>query len=159
VRLFKNFPAILLNPKVHYRFHKDPPLVPILSQINPVHTTPSYLRSILILFSHLCLGLPSGLFPSGFPNNMHASSPQSCYMPCPSHPPSLDHSNYTWRRVQVMKLLITPVTSAYSSKRSHPAAHVCTVQVSSHQSPTQRPSPRAGYASLRGSSRPKNSGK
>jgi hypothetical protein len=27
--------------------------------------------------------------------------PQSCYMPCPSHPPWLDHSNYTWRRVQV----------------------------------------------------------
>jgi hypothetical protein len=25
-------------------------------------------------------------------------------MPCPSHPPWLDHSNYTWRRVQVMKL-------------------------------------------------------
>jgi hypothetical protein len=32
--------------------------------------------------------------------------PHSCYMPCPSHLPSLDHSNYTWRRVQVMKLLI-----------------------------------------------------
>jgi hypothetical protein len=29
-----------------------------------------------------------------------------CYMPCPSHPPWFDHSNYTWRRVQVMKLLI-----------------------------------------------------
>ena len=28
---------------------------------------PSYWRSILIIFSHLCLGLPSGLFPSGFP--------------------------------------------------------------------------------------------
>jgi hypothetical protein len=27
-------------------------------------------------------------------------------MSCPSHPPWLDHSNYTWRRVQVMKLLI-----------------------------------------------------
>jgi hypothetical protein len=26
-------------------------------------------------------------------------------MPCPSHPPWLDHSNYTWRRVQVMKFL------------------------------------------------------
>jgi hypothetical protein len=24
-------------------------------------------------------------------------------MPCSSHPPWLDHSNYTWRRVQVMK--------------------------------------------------------
>jgi hypothetical protein len=27
-------------------------------------------------------------------------------MSFPSPPPSLDHSNYTWRRVQVMKLLI-----------------------------------------------------
>jgi hypothetical protein len=27
-------------------------------------------------------------------------------MPCPSHPPWLDRSNYTWRRVQVMKFLI-----------------------------------------------------
>jgi hypothetical protein len=25
---------------------------------------------------------------------------------CPSHPPWLDHSNYVWRRVQIMKLLI-----------------------------------------------------
>jgi hypothetical protein len=29
-------------------------------------------------------------------------------MPRPSHPPWLDHSNYTWRRVQVTKLLIKP---------------------------------------------------
>jgi hypothetical protein len=27
-------------------------------------------------------------------------------MPCPSHPPWLDHTNYTCRRVQVMKFLI-----------------------------------------------------
>jgi hypothetical protein len=27
-------------------------------------------------------------------------------MPCPSHPPWLHHSNYVWRGVQVMKLLI-----------------------------------------------------
>jgi hypothetical protein len=33
-----------------------------------------------------------------------SSSPHSCYMPRPSHPPRLDHSNYTWRRVQIMKL-------------------------------------------------------
>jgi hypothetical protein len=32
--------------------------------------------------------------------------PHSCYMSRPSHPSWLDHSNYTWRRVQVMKLLI-----------------------------------------------------
>jgi hypothetical protein len=61
------------------------------------------LRSILILFSHLRLGLPSGLFPSGY---MHSSSPHVCYIPCTSHPPLLDNSNYTLWRVQVMKLLI-----------------------------------------------------
>jgi hypothetical protein len=26
-------------------------------------------------------------------------------MPCSSHPPWLDHSNYTWRRVQVLKII------------------------------------------------------
>jgi hypothetical protein len=30
--------------------------------------------------------------------------PHPCYMPCPSHPPLL--YNYTWRTIQVMKLLI-----------------------------------------------------
>ena len=38
-------------------------LSPILSQINAL---PSYLRYNLILSSHLCLVLTSGLFPSGF---------------------------------------------------------------------------------------------
>jgi hypothetical protein len=32
--------------------------------------------------------------------------PHSCYMPCPSHPPWLDYSNCTWRRVQIMTLLV-----------------------------------------------------
>jgi hypothetical protein len=73
------------------------------------------LRSILILFSYILGGLPSGLFPSGFPpeSYMHSSSPPCVLHALPSHPPWLDHSNYTWRTVQVMKLLIVhfPPTS------------------------------------------------
>jgi hypothetical protein len=58
---------MLWNPMVHYRTHKCPPPVPVLSQINPVHA-PHHIswRYTLILFSHLRLGLPSKLFPSDF---------------------------------------------------------------------------------------------
>jgi hypothetical protein len=49
---------------------EGPPLVPVLRPINPVYSAPSYLRSTLILFTHLRLGLPSGPFASGFPTKI-----------------------------------------------------------------------------------------
>ena len=55
-----------------------PATCPSLSQLDPVHTPhPSSWRSILILSSHLRLGLPTGLFPACFPT-------KTLYTPHPS---------------------------------------------------------------------------
>jgi len=36
----QEIPRLLRNPLVHYRFHKNQPLVSILSKMNTVHTLP-----------------------------------------------------------------------------------------------------------------------
>ena len=81
-------PRILWNPKVHYRIHKCPPPVPIPSQLDPVHIPhPTSWRSIPILYTHVRLGLPSGLFPSGFPTKTLYPPllTHTRHMPSPSH--------------------------------------------------------------------------
>jgi hypothetical protein len=87
----QELPSILWKPKVQYRVHKSPPLVPILSHINPIHSIPSYLRSVLKLSTHLRLGLPSGLFPFGFPTNiLYAFLFSPIRTTCPAHLVILD---------------------------------------------------------------------
>ena len=64
----QEIPRISRNPKVHYRTHKRPAPISILGRHNPVHIPTSYLLEIHPNIIHyLRLGLPSGLFPSGFP--------------------------------------------------------------------------------------------
>jgi len=74
----QEIPRILWNPKVHYRIHKCPPTS--LSSASLIQSTlpyPTSWWSILILSSHLSLGLPCSLFSTGFPTKTQ-------YTPLPS---------------------------------------------------------------------------
>jgi hypothetical protein len=42
----RELPSILWNPEVHHRIHISPPPVPILGQIDPIHTISSYFSKI-----------------------------------------------------------------------------------------------------------------
>jgi hypothetical protein len=94
---------------------------PILNQLDPVHAPhPTSWRFILILSSHLLLGLPSGLFPSGFPTKtLYTHSLSIIRATCSAHHILLDFISRKTFGVQYRSLsssicnfLHSPVTSS-----------------------------------------------
>ena len=90
------------------------------SPIQSIYPHPTSWRSILILSTYVCLGLPSGLFPSGFPTKTLCtllSSPIRAT--CPAHLILLDFitrtvlgEEYKSSSSSLCNLLYSPVTSS-----------------------------------------------
>jgi hypothetical protein len=99
-------------------------------QIKEIHTLIQYLWSILIVPFHLCLDLPSALYPPVFPTKFLCTShfTHACYITYPPHSPLYYHSNnillesknYTPQHYPIYSLSCNflPLKSKYSPKHS-----------------------------------------
>ena len=120
----QEIPRILWNPKFHYRTHKFPPPVPILSQPNPVHIPTSHLLEIHPNIIHSSTPRsPQRSLSFRFPHQELIRPPLLTHT---RHMPSLSHSsrfyhphNIGWG-VQIIQLLVMQSISFYKKNGFSP---------------------------------------
>jgi hypothetical protein len=126
VRPLDSFPAFYGTPRFSNEFTRALHL--FLSWATPIqptsphHTSP---RSILILSTHLRLGPPSGLFPSGFPtNNLYAF----LCSPFVLHDPPISSSS-SWVFYLHLAMSTNHKASRYAIFSILPSPHPSSVQI------------------------------
>jgi hypothetical protein len=127
-RPLDNFPAFhgtrMVNTEFTRALHLFLSLARTIQSTSPHPTSP---RSILILFTHLCLGLPSGLLPSGFhTNNLYAFLFSPIRATWPTHLTLRDliiliilGEEYKSRSSSLCSFLHSPVTSSLFGPDDH----------------------------------------
>jgi hypothetical protein len=87
----QEIPRILWKAQVHYRIHKSPPPVRILSQVSPIHVFHS--NCLKIHWSDLRLDVQPGVSPSRFPTKTWCAFLFSPYM---LRPPVISSTYKPW---------------------------------------------------------------
>ena len=115
---------------IAFKSARHPLLLSWAISIHSIPPHPSSWRSILILSTHLRLGVPSGLFSSGFPiKTLYTPflSPICATCPTPSHSSRFYHPNNIGWGVQIFQLLIMqpfdPI-SAFFLMSKIPSVHI-----------------------------------
>ena len=140
----QEIPLILWNPKVHYRVYKSPTPVPILSQLDPVHTpTSNFLKIHPNIIRPSTPGSPKWSISLRFPhqNPVYASPlTHTRYMSRPSHSSRFYHPNNNGWEVQIIKaphyiVFSTPLSPRPSFRPKYRPQH----RILKHPQPTFLP--------------------